>query len=272
MIDPGTGLTVLGGAIGSKELVQKILGPTAEYLGAGLAGWTERAIKNTGRIFESAARKLGDQVDQPGAVPPKVLKGVLETAPFCDDQLGAEYFGGVLASSRSGIARDDRGSSFLSLLARLSTYQIRSHYVFYLAIQNLYAGVNENINVPEGRANLTTFVPMHSYASALKLADGEDLNTILPHVLFGLSREALIGETFRFGATDHVKQAYPDAREAGIIWSPSVLGVELYLWAHGKGNAMANDILVANTVPSLGIAINTTPGICSVQLPDKKIG
>jgi hypothetical protein len=34
MVDPGTGLVVLGTALGSNELVVKTLGPTADYLAA----------------------------------------------------------------------------------------------------------------------------------------------------------------------------------------------------------------------------------------------
>lgn len=33
MIDPGTGLTILGSTIGRAKVVEKILGPTSEYIG-----------------------------------------------------------------------------------------------------------------------------------------------------------------------------------------------------------------------------------------------
>ena len=143
MVDPGTGLTVLGGALGSKDLVLRVLGPTAEYLGAGLADWTKRSVENTGRIFQKAVEKLGTRINEPGGVPPKVLKGILENAPFCDDELAAEYFGGVLAASRSGIERDDRGAAFLALVDRLSAYQLRSHFLFYEMIRVLYEGFGD---------------------------------------------------------------------------------------------------------------------------------
>ncbi len=42
MIDPGTGLTILGSAIGSAKVVEKILGPTSEYIGEQLKEWTEK--------------------------------------------------------------------------------------------------------------------------------------------------------------------------------------------------------------------------------------
>lgn len=66
-----TGLTILGSAVGSAKVVEKLLGPTAEYLGDGLRLWTERRLGNVTRIFQHAAGLLGDEVNTPGAVPPK---------------------------------------------------------------------------------------------------------------------------------------------------------------------------------------------------------
>jgi hypothetical protein len=78
--------------------------------------------------------------------------------------VSTEYFGGVLASSRTEVGRDDRGAAFVALIGRLSSYQIRSHYFFY------------------------TFVPMQSYASAMEFGEDENFDVLLSHVLFGLSR------------------------------------------------------------------------------------
>jgi len=247
----------------------KILGPTAEYLGGGLANWTERAVKNTGRVFEKAARKLGRQINQPGAVPPKVLKGILEEAPFCDDELGAEYFGGVLASSRSEVERDDRGAAFLALIGRLSSYQIRSHYFFYSVVRALYEGMAENLATLDGRQKLKTFVPMQSYALAMEFSGSENLDTILSHVMFGLSREALIEPEFFCGDAKLMMTQHAGIRVPGIMFSPSALGVELFLWAHGKGTLNVNEILNPITTLTADATITTAPGIRSVMFPDK---
>ena len=120
MIDPGTGLTILGSAIGGAKVVEKILGPTADYIGGQLKEWTEKKIKNTANIFKNAEKKLGDKINDEGKVPPKVLKGILEDGAWCEEELQVEYFVGVLASSRSGVSRDDRGAYFVSIISRLS--------------------------------------------------------------------------------------------------------------------------------------------------------
>src|SRR4051812_25084796 len=120
-MDLGTGLSILGAAAGSAQVVEKILGPTAEYLGNNLRDWTQRGVENVGRIFQTAQRKLGSKIESEGSVPPKVLKNILQEGAFCEDKLSTEYFGGVLASSRSEVSRDDRGAAFASLVGRLSS-------------------------------------------------------------------------------------------------------------------------------------------------------
>src|SRR5262245_36922667 len=125
-MDIGTGLSI----VGSAKLLEKLLGPTAEYIGEGVKSWTERRVANVDRILHKAATKLGGKIDQPGIVPARVVCGILDKGSFCEDELCAEYFGGVLASSKSGSPRDDRGASYAALLGRLSTYQIRRIIVF----------------------------------------------------------------------------------------------------------------------------------------------
>src|SRR4051794_30772500 len=122
MADIGTGLELLGPSL----LVPKLLGPTADYVGEGVRTWTERRVENVQRVFEKAGRKISpEELERPGRVPPRVLKGVLEEGSFWDDELAAEYLGGVLASSRTEASRDDRAASLISLVGRLSTYALR---------------------------------------------------------------------------------------------------------------------------------------------------
>jgi hypothetical protein len=268
-IEPATGLTILAAAWGSKELVVKLLGPTADYLGGGMRDWTERGVQNMGRVFENARKKLGDRIETPGAVPPKVLKGIISEAPFCDDELAAEYFGGVLASSRSGVSRDDRGAAFAALVGRLSAYQIRAHYFFYSVIRILYEGATENIGAQQGRLRLKTFIPIAAFGTAMEFGPGERLEVLLGHVMFGLVRETLIDNSFAFGPPNEIQMLYPQAGEPGLVISPSPLGVELFLWAHGRGDLAANAILNAAIELRAETKMNTSPGCRSVNFPER---
>jgi hypothetical protein len=238
------GLTILGTAIGSAKLIEKLLGPTAEYLGEGVKAWTARRFENTKRIFQIAVKRLGSDIDKKGTVPPKVLKSVLSDGSFCDDQLAAEYFGGVLASSRSGVSRDDRGAFFMTLLARMTSYHIRTHYIFYKSIKNLYDGTRISPSTKLSRQQLRIYIPMDSFVQAMEFSDKEDPNNLLAIAMFSLSSEALIDDEWVSG--DIHKQPNSGLDKPGIVFGPSVLGTELFLWAFGLRQVGYDNFLHSN--------------------------
>jgi hypothetical protein len=188
------------------------------------------------------------------AVPPRVLRDILNDGSYRDDELTASYYGGILASSRSGIPRDDRGAAFTALLARLTTYQLRAHYILYRTINALYSTTNRNLQSSDGRTACCTFVPMQDYMTAMKPEPGEPLSVFAAHVLFGLQREALIGQEFGFGSHEELKKRFPDADSGGLLFEPFALGIELFLWASGNSsleiNAISSEMI---KLPELGI-------------------
>lgn len=219
MADPQTGLAVLAAAIGGKDIIVKVLGPTSEYLGAGLRDWTEQRVHNVANIFRAASRKLPQ--DSAGtAVPPRVLAGILSEGSYSPDPLMAEYFGGVLASSRSGVSRDDRGAFFTSILSRLSSYHIRAHYVLYATLRSVHSGDTRSFLSEEGRRQLSTFLPAAGFAASMAFEADEDPGLLVSHILFGLERENLIGTRFSFGEAEHIHKAiYPGSAGARpCIW------------------------------------------------------
>jgi len=242
-MEPGTGLVILGTAIGSAKLVEKILGPTADYLGKGLKEFTEKGMNNIKRIFINAEEKLGDRIDQPGRVSPKVLKGILQEGSFCEDELSAEYFGGVLASSKSSITRDDRGAALIALLSRLSTYQIRSHFIFYQVVKQIFNGEKLGVNKPEDVIKMKMFLIMDEYCKGMEFSKNEDPAQLLGHVMFGLYKESLIGKEFQTGSPKHLKRFWKDVKKTGIIFRPSASGVELFMWGYGYGNLHISEFL-----------------------------
>lgn len=262
MIDPGTGLTLLGSAIGGAKVIEKILGPTSDYIGDQLKEWTQKKVENTSKIFQNAERKLGDRIDSEGSVPPKVLKGILEEGAWCEDELQIEYFGGVLASARSGLPRDDRGAYFTSLISRLTSYQIRTHYLFYKTLKLHYNNKMINVAHIDDRQAINILMPYSTYQSGMDFTD-EELNSsseLVAHSLWGLCKEDLISNTFCYGQLNYIQSKFPTAKEGGIIFSPTVLGVQLSLWAYGQGQSSHNSFFKSETVlvDSLQIAIDKT--------------
>jgi hypothetical protein len=257
-MDPGTGLTVLGLALGSKQLIGKILGPSADYLGTELKYFTEKGVNNLKNIFSNAERKLGDKIEIDGAVPPKVLKGILNEGVFCEDALSAEYFGGVLASSRSGISRDDRGASFIALISRLSTYQIRAHYIFYYVLKKLYDG--SDLKIGTDTHKMKVFISYDTFTTAMEFSEGENSGILSVHILNGLRRENFLGH-FSYGGQEFLKEgAYVQAPGAGIVLQPTTIGVELFLWAHGKSDLDINNFLFSANKFEIGIKIDIESG------------
>jgi len=251
-----------GLAASYSPVVQKVLGPTADYLGHVLKRITEKGAHNLSRIMHHAVQKLGERVDRDESVPPKVLKSVLLEGPFIEDQLSAEYFGGVMASSRSGIPRDDRGAALLHLLGGLSTYQIRSHCLFYGAFKELYDGSGKGVGESAERTSMKTFLPADGYRRALALAKDENYDAIAEHCVCGLARSDLIGEVYAGGSQAELKRNWSAAPGAGVVVMPSVLGVELLLWAHGRSDLSANQFLNPSLAFDFETGIEVPDGVC----------
>lgn len=236
-MEPETALTILGGAIGSAKLLEKLLGPTADYLGGELRDYTEKGVGNLSRIFQHAAKTLGGRLEETGQVPPRVLKGILEEGYFCEDELTARYFGGVLASSRTGVARDDRAASFVTLIGRLSTYQVRSHFIFYSVFRSTCSGQLVELGTDRVRDRLKLYIPMDEYVEAMDFQKGENPDALLTHVIHGLHQETLIGPYFGTGTKEVLVESQRiEVPSAGIVFSSSAVGLLLYLWAHGRGD------------------------------------
>jgi len=236
------GLSAVAAYLG-KDGITKILGPTADYLGVSLKDFAKKRADNVGRIFKNAEKKLGDKINQQGQVPPKVLKTIIDEGSYSDDTVAVEYFGGVLASSRTESGHDDRGARIGKLLDGLSVYQIRSHYVVYTLIRKLFKNSGYLFN-REDRHKMEIFIPWNTYTEAMQFDENEDMQftSILTNTFFGLHKDGLI-ETFYYAPLEDIKKDYSEAKDGGIVVSPSALGAELYLWGFGFGDKNLSFVL-----------------------------
>ncbi len=224
-------------ALASSPLVLKVLGPTADYIGTGVQAWTEAGLKNLRRIFESAEEKLPPDPG-PGAVPPRVLARVLSEGAYCDDPVATEYLGGVLASSRSEVGRDDRGAAWTALVTRLSSYQLRTHYVLYESARRALVGKSINLgSQQEAEKRALVHIPLVEFLNGLGPSSAEErmLGDICSHAFWGLNEEGLILR-WGFGAEkEAVARLAPHSEGGGVVFAASVRGVELFLWGQGHG-------------------------------------
>lgn len=255
----GTGLAVWG----SKDLMTKLLGPTADYIGGEAKNFVAKCNVNLDNIFKKATEKLGNRMETEGSVNPRVLKHVVDEGRFCEDELTSEYYGGILASSRSGNGRDDRGVTLLATIKDLSVYQLRFHYIVYSIVNQLYNGKSFNLGDRSDCGKMQVFIPFRVYEKAMAFTPDENSTNILSHVLFGLSKHDLISE-FSSGATEFLQKRTPQIPEPGIVLAPTLPGAELFLWSVGLSGASGRELVNVQVVGGIeGIVIED--GSASVE-------
>jgi len=239
MVDVGTGLAALGSAQVSKDALGRMLGPTADYIGEGVRSWSERRTANVQRVFAIAYRRLGDGINRPGAVPPRVLKAVLDEAQVAEDELVAEYLGGVLASSRTEVGRDDRAAAIARLISSLSSYAIRTHYLFYAATHSHVGGAGdtaEDWSTGKAEPRSATYITDEDYKTAMAFSDVELANFggIIPDTILTLDRHDLV-ENWAIAKPEALQQRHSATLFPGdgVVYQPTMQGVVLFCAAHG---------------------------------------
>ena len=259
-----TGLAIT--AYLAKDGIAKLLGPTAEYLGEGLKDLTRRRVESIGKMFSNASRRLGNQLDAPGQVPPKILRTVMNEASYSEDSLVLEYFGGVLASSRTELGRDDRGARLMKTVDNLSAYQIRTHYLPYSTISMLFANSGRRFGTTKNRRQLGIFLPFEGYAASMMFSPTEWQNPqILNHIWHGLRSDNLIENEWLFGDVKAVRKKFASASEAGIVCYPSAPGAELFLWALGCGDSPLEHLLSGVLDTAMDDLPNVVPGSIPIE-------
>jgi hypothetical protein len=231
----GKVLVTLFGAGAASRGLAKLLGPATGEVAEGLRRWTAYRVGNVERVVNNASAKIQDP-DEPGQVPPRVAMRIFEEGSYSDDEFVVEYLGGVLASSRTPLGRDDRGNTFAALVSRMSTYELRTHYVCYTIMRQLLAGQDINLNDVNQVQYTRVFIPFSVYVPAMDFASNERWTELFDHAIYWLDKDSLI-EFIAAGSVDGLKSSMSAlyAEEPGMVIVLTVPGVALYLWAHGQG-------------------------------------
>ena len=77
----------------------------------------------------------------------RVAHGVLTGGAFSDSEICAEYFGGILASSRTDEGRNDDAIQFVEVTKSLSSRQLHLHHVIYNRLNKLLVTNETQVNV-----------------------------------------------------------------------------------------------------------------------------
>jgi hypothetical protein len=242
-------ITVIGtsavAAYLGKDGINKLLGPTADYLGNEVRGLVEKCNINLDVVFRRALRILGSRAEEPGQVAPRVLKQILADAPFCDTPVVQEYFAGLLASSRTESSSDDRAIPYSNLISSLSSSQIKFHFLLYTGMRAALAGQDEHLSTSAGRQKLGVFTSFASIEKAFGISSPDKTFSLLEHCLYGLRQKELIAPEYAHGSVAYLTEKLPGNQfsEAGVVVYPSLFGIDLWLWGHGLGGTWTHKFL-----------------------------
>ena len=123
--------------------LKRAFGPVLEDLGQDL-----RRLYASGRdkILRNGYQKIQDPDDGKRANL-RVTRDVLWNGSVAEEEVCAEYFGGILAASRSTDGRDDSTIEFVDSVKALASRQLLLHYFVYSGLNELLCLSAESVNV-----------------------------------------------------------------------------------------------------------------------------
>jgi hypothetical protein len=246
----------------------RVLGPSADAIGEALSRYTSYRVRNVGVIVERADAKSRDGSGTRKIVNPRVAHVLLEDGSYCDDELMAEYLGGVLAGSRTPHGRDDRAVAWSAMIISLSALQIRAHYLLYREWAARLHGIHDlNLGMSEDRSQATMDVELNEFLPVL-IQDAEvHAQAALGHSIPGLIRVGLLEHEYSMGPRESAGR--PDSQFEHVVRvRPSVIGLELYGWAQGLPGLSPGEFSSEAVVFDLKEAI---PRLTGVTLPNLRV-
>lgn len=237
----GADAVVAEGAKVGGRLLERLLGESVDVIGS---QWAEGLRqKNLQRLLKKTEARASSA--NPGTVPPRHASQVFEAAQYADEELMAEYFSGVLASARNGSGGNDGGVSWSALISRLSSDQVRLHYLIYSTMRK-YAFDSEFKRSNELHDE-QVLLPLDETALACDF-DSDHVNRFAD-AIDGLMRENLIATGYSYGPLEGVQEEYPKDKvlvapfKTAIRIGLTVHGIRLFVWGSGHGQDGVNQYL-----------------------------
>ena len=200
--------------------LEKLLGPLFERLGINIA---EKYDMRQDGIMQSASRKI-DNVNDGKQINLRVARDVFWNGSFTDEAICAEYFGGILASSRSDDGKNDNGIHYTDVIKSLSSKQLELHYIIYNSLNKLFINGGTAINV----ALSTKLQKNEVWFSLSELTAKLNLNAHSDLVI--LHKQGLLHE---YRVSTHNLENGKDAIICVMV-KPTSFGIMLYAIAHNR--------------------------------------
>ncbi len=203
---------ITAGVAASAYVAQQLFGKTLAEMGDDL---NKIYKKGRDKLVENAAKKVANHDD--GEIPNlRVARDVIWNGAVTEDEVCAEYFGGILAASRSLDGKDDSALIYDDCIKALSAKQLHLHHIIYSSIHNLLLKANKKINPGLD----TDLAKSEVWFAALELQNHLNLNALID--LNVLHRQGLIGS---YAMDTHLmgEKSLPYAKA-----TPTTFGVLLY--------------------------------------------
>jgi hypothetical protein len=209
-------------ALPGEWAVKQAFGPALGELGEDI-----KKLYSVGRdnIIIAGYNKIKNKADGKSANL-RVTRDVFWNGSFTDETICAEYFGGILASSRSDDGKDDTGIYYVDLIKSLSSNQLKLHYLIYLSFNKCFASDSSKSQLNPGQESELSSEEIFLYTNELLQITGEK---DIGRDLHAIHAKGLIGD---FQTQNHKLK---DGRHVSYLKvSPKSLGIQLYAVAHNR--------------------------------------
>ena len=197
---------------------RRVLGPVLSEIGE---DFKKLYVIGRDKIINAAHRKIDNPNDGKSANL-RVARDVFWNGAFTDSDICAEYFGGILASSRSEDGKNDDAIQFLETIRSMSSTQLKFHYLIYSCLNKMFLQSGVAPNVALGHE----FQTKTAYFSWIELSQS-----------FQIEANTVLNILYRGGLLHEYKLNYDSANGdnlAYIMVRPTTFGVFLYAAAHNQ--------------------------------------
>lgn len=219
------------GALASKDSIKQLLGPTFEWIGEGIQKGAQKGTNNVVNILTIACNKIKEELKSPGQINPRVFKNIVDEGRFVEDVFASEYFGGLLAASRSEDGQDDSLLPQINIIKNLSSNQIRLHFLIYRIVAMMPHGRDTPEKEPFWE-NLVISVPTEETMSIVYPNNTLDYNSFKESIK-EMERLNLFGERFSIHSSQVKLSHKLNFKEGCLQLSPNEYGAGLFLKALG---------------------------------------
>ena len=213
-------------------IIENVLGPTSKEIGQDI-----HSLYKRGRdlILLKAFRKLRNPEDGKKANL-RVARDVFWNGSFTNEAICAEYFGGILAASRSEDGENDFGIFYVDIIKSMSSGQLKMHYIIYRTLNKaLITDEQKKTLNPGQESELQREKLFFPLLEIVEQFENEDLGT----VLHGLHAKNLIEyfQTQNYKLEDNKEMPYLEVQ-------PTSLGVQLFAIANNMFSDWRNFSIV----------------------------